>query len=133
MNVKLGKRAFIKVAVVLIIAFFVFNVLWSLSSIGYIMWDVKKGKQRQKRLLCETDFQVLLDACRQLSDRVAAGDLKPQQYNVRMKSHPESSRFPKVILDLEPTHIIINTPRRSDDGTSWRISALWCNSISQGL
>lgn len=109
MNVKLGKRKIIKDAVVLIFAFIVLNVWGYLSSVGYIMWDVRKGKQRQKRLLCETDFQELLDACRRLSDRVAAGDLKPQQYNVRVKPHPESSRFPKAILDLKPTYIIINT------------------------
>ena len=73
------------------------------------MWDVRKGKQRQKRLLCETDFQELLDACRQLSSRVSAGDLKPKQYNVRGKPHPESSRFPQAILDLEPTYVIIDS------------------------
>ena len=108
MNVKLGKRKIIKGVVVLIIAFIVLSVWGYLSSVGYIMWDVRKGKQRQKRLLCETDFQALLNACRQLSNRVAAGELKPQQYNVRGKPHPESLRFPQSILDLEPTYVIID-------------------------
>ena len=109
MNVKLRKRKIMDVAVVLIIAFIVLNVSWFLNPIGYIRRDIRKGKQRQMRLLCDTDFQILLEACRQLSGRVAAGDLKPQQYNVRLKPHPESSRFPKAILDLEPTYVIINS------------------------
>ena len=108
MNVKLRKRKIMDVAVVLIIAFIVLNVSWFLNPIGYIRRDIRKVKQRQMRLLCETDFQILLEGCRQLSDRVAAGDLKPQQYNVRIKPHPESSRFPQPILELEPTYVIIN-------------------------
>lgn len=108
MNVKLRKRKDIKVAAVLVFAFIIFSVSWFLNPLGYIMRDVRKGKQRQMHLLCETDFQVLLKACKQLSNRVAAGDLKPQQYNVHVKPHPESSRFPQPILDLEPTYVIID-------------------------
>lgn len=110
MNVKLrqGKRKITKVAIVLVVAFIIFNIAWFLNPLGYIIRDVGKGKQRQIRLLCETDFQVLLEACRQLSSRVATGDLKPQQYNVRIKPHSEISRFPQPILDLEPTYVIID-------------------------
>lgn len=109
MNVKLRRRKAIKIAVVLVIVFFVLYILWFLSPAGYIMQDIRKGKQRRMYLLCEMDFQVLLESCRQLSNRLAIGDLKPRQYNVRLKPDPESSRFPQPILDLRPTYVIIGT------------------------
>jgi hypothetical protein len=105
---KVRKNLVLKIVIALVIAFIAVNVLGYLSGLGYIIKDVKKGKQREVRLLCETDHHVLLEACRELSRRVTTGDLKPQQYNVRLNPHPEASRFPQAILDLEPTYVIIN-------------------------
>jgi hypothetical protein len=79
MDVKLRKKKVTKVTVFLVFVFIILSVSWFLNPLGYIMRDVSKGKQRQMNLLCETDFQVLLEACRQLSSRVVSGDLKPQQ------------------------------------------------------
>jgi hypothetical protein len=104
---KVSKTLVLKIVAVLILVFIALNALGYLSGVLYIKADIRKGKQRQMRLLCETNYQVLLEACRQLSSRVAAGDLKPQQYNIRLKPNPESSRFPQPILDLEPTYVII--------------------------
>ena len=68
----------------------------------------KERKVLQTRLLCETDYQVLLEACRELSRRVDAGDLKSGRYNIRRHLSLQASQFPKVILDLSPKYVYID-------------------------
>lgn len=107
---KVSKNLILKIVIFLIITLGTLafaSVLYFLYWVRFIKMDVEKGKQRQVRLLCETDYQVLLEACRELSRRVATGDLKPDQYNVRLNPHPAASRFPQPILDLEPTYVAI--------------------------
>ena len=105
---KISRTIVLKTIGILILIFVVVIPSVYLSVPFYIRRDVRQGKQRQVRLLCNTDYHVLLKACRHLSNRVAAGELKPGQYNVRVKSHPKSSQFPQPILDLEPTYFIID-------------------------
>lgn len=107
MTMKVSKSLIVKIVIVLVIVFVALQGLGVLMSLGYMKWDIRKGKERQMRLLCETDYHVLLESCRQLSRRVTTGDLKPGQYNIRLEPNPESSRFPRPILDLEPTYVII--------------------------
>ncbi len=108
-----AKRGTVRnIIIALVIAFVAVNVLGYLSGIGYTIWEVKKGKQRQMCLLCETDFQILLEACRELSRRVITGDLKPDHYGVRLSPHPEASSFPQPILDLKPTYVSIDSKRK---------------------
>ena len=47
---------------------------------------------------------MLLDACRELSERTRKGDLKAGCYWVRRDKDPKASQFqfPQVILDIEP-------------------------------
>lgn len=59
-------------------------------------------QRKRVHLLYKTDHQALLDACRELSRRAAAGDLKHGMYYVRSDSHP-----PQPILDLGPNHVFI--------------------------
>ena len=59
------------------------------------------------RLLYETDHQALLEACRELSRRAAAGDLKPGEYYVRPDRSPQVVTFPEIILDLEPSAVLV--------------------------
>ena len=68
----------------------------------------KERKVLMTRLLCETDHQVLLEACRDLSRRVEAGDLKSGRYYIRNHPYEQASRFPKVILDLQPRYVHID-------------------------
>jgi hypothetical protein len=90
-----------------VIIFCAVGVLMFVSDIGLIVWDIKKGENRETRLLRDTNYQALLEACRELSKRVALGTMKPGQYNIRLKPDPEVARFPKEIINLEPTYVIV--------------------------
>ncbi len=107
---KLDKRMVLKIIVVVGIAFAVGYPLYGLYVIYTLSIEVKKDiQQRQVRLLCETDHEVLLEACRELSGRAARGDLKQGgRYNVRRDRHPKASRFPQPILDLNPSYVYID-------------------------
>lgn len=61
-----------------------------------------------KMRLFETDFEVLLEACRELSNCVIAGDLESGQYYIRTHPERQAEHFPKVILDLSPVHVYID-------------------------
>lgn len=83
------------------------ELLFLLFYPGSISSDARMGQQRQERLLCETNFPALLEGCREISRMYAAGDLKKSHYMIRIEPDPEVSKFPRVILDLEPTYIDI--------------------------
>jgi hypothetical protein len=64
----------------------------------------------QVRLLCKTDHQELLEACREImrDDELMKPGMK---YPVRgAKRRPEISRLPKPILDLEPSAVFTPNP-----------------------
>lgn len=68
--------------------------------------EVKKERQKTVRLLSETDHQALLEACRKLSREIDQGNLlAPYRYLVGFEPSPEITRFPQVILDLEPLFV----------------------------
>jgi len=68
---------------------------------------IRQEKAMQVRLLCKTNYQELLEACRELmrDDEL----MKPgMTYPVRgAKRRPEISRLPQPILDLEPSCVNI--------------------------
>ncbi|MHC4632344.1 MAG: hypothetical protein ACYS9C_13905 [Planctomycetota bacterium] len=103
---KILKGIVIAVVVVLVISAFAVFVLGDaldyLVIRGFVFFGVREAKQMKMRLLCETDHQALLEACRELSRRAAAGDLKHGMYYVRSDSQP-----PQPILDLGPNHVFI--------------------------
>jgi hypothetical protein len=78
-----------------------------ISEVLYLM----RMDARRPELLYETNHKALLDACRELSRKVAAGELEPGRYNTRSGLKPETRRFPQPILDLEPFLVDI-----SEDG-----------------
>lgn len=78
-----------------------------LYTVAFVFHGVWYAERAQVRLLCETDHQVLLEACRELSRRVATGELKPGRYYVRRDRAPEASTFPQPILDLRPSYVYI--------------------------
>ncbi len=65
--------------------------------------DLAEGPNaRQRRLLCETDFQAMLNACRELSRRVASGELEEGPYGL-----PKMSHFPEPIPTLRPSFVTL--------------------------
>ena len=58
--------------------------------------------QAETRLLCETDHQALLSACRELSRQVKSGRRKDGVYE-----DPEVLRFPEPIPSLQPKFVTI--------------------------
>jgi len=91
--------------------------------ITYTMAELDKGYERFTHLLRETDYQALLKACRELPQRVAAGDLEAKTYVLRYnmsrvvwrrRPAPEAASFPKAVLDLDPVLVEINR-----DGRVW--------------
>ena len=102
----------IVVSIVLVIAIAIIYVFHDaldyLLIRGFVFFAIRDAQQRQARLLCDTDFQALLEACRELSRQVATGDLKPGKYRICRDRHPQASRFPKPILDLAPTYVFIH-------------------------
>ena len=81
---------------------------------GAFFWTTIKpitdrADRGQEHLFYETDYEELLAACRELSQRVAEGNLKPRQYHVLWEDpDPNASTFPQVILDLEPSFVHID-------------------------
>ena len=77
---------------------------------GSIIKESVKDRQRLVRLLSDTDHQALLEACREISKEVSAGNVTaPNRYIVRYKPDPEISRFPQIVLDIEPLCIDIHS------------------------
>lgn len=99
------------VAAVVAILLLVFGFLY-LEPIRTIRKLGTEATDRQIRLLCETDYQVLLDACRELAEDVGKGELKPGLYHARANPDPEVSRFPEVIVHLNCTSVEINADGR---------------------
>lgn len=98
------RRIVIVGAIVLALCF----VSWDLYCLRGVWRVISDARQRRVRLLYETDHAALLQACRELSRRVARGDLKPGTYYVRFDPSPEVSRFPKMIVDLVPSYVYID-------------------------
>ena len=109
MKMKVRKNLVLKIVIALVISFAFVYTLYGLYGLYTSMKKVKKDvKQRQARLLYETDHQALLKACRELSRQVARGDLKPGRYSIRRGPDPDISQFPQPILDLAPSYVYID-------------------------
>ncbi len=80
----------------------------------YTLRERYKSNQRLVKLLCDTDLQVLLQACWDLSGRAAAGTLRPTVYSVRRHRAPEVTSFPQAIIDVDPLFVRIEA-----DGRVW--------------
>jgi hypothetical protein len=84
-------------------------------AVGCLVHTWHKSEQRLVHMLSETDYQAVLNACRQLSQRVAAGDLEAKPYRLRsplpwvipVTPAPEAASFPEAILDLDPSVVVV--------------------------
>jgi hypothetical protein len=68
-----------------------------------IRQNIRESDAPRVQLLCETDFPALLGACRELSRRVASGDLKSGTYVT-----PDTTQFPEPIATLRPERVTIS-------------------------
>jgi len=60
------------------------------------------------RILCNTNYVDLLQACRSLTEKFETGELKPGTYKIMIKPDPEVSQFPELLLKLKPNYIHID-------------------------
>lgn len=92
-------------------AVFVVYVVVAVATFVMTMKTISGRADRgQEHLFYETDYEELLAGCRELSRRVAEGNLEPKQYHVFWEDpDPNASTFPQVILDLEPSFVRIDT------------------------
>jgi len=113
---KANRKMILIIAAGLTIVFAGSLVFWYLTDFGrgvrYFLREGKKTKERHVRLLCDTDYQALLEGCRELSRMRSAGELKKSEYMVRNNPEAETLRFPRVILGLEPTYVDIDSEGR---------------------
>ena len=96
------------VAFILVIVSVAYFASQHWDEVLFIWTMAREDRQGHVRLLCKTDHKDLLDACRELSRRVATEDLKDGKYYVRSDPHPEVAGFPKPILDLGPNCVFID-------------------------
>jgi len=104
-------KIIIAVAIAFAIGLLLYNLRWTLWHYLYVRpWiadSVQQTDRMRVRLLCETDHEILLEACNELSRQAKRGELKPGRYNVRRDRYPQVSRFPQPIRALAPSCVYI--------------------------
>ncbi len=89
--------------------------------VAYIAIEHHKIERRLVHLLCETDHQALLEACREVSRRATAGEFEVgRAYAIRR--HPGRYGFPQAILNVDPLFVLID-----GDGVVW-VEMFWAPS-----
>lgn len=73
---------------------------------GFMAWQINRGRMR---IFCETDHEVLLKACRELSQRAGVGRHETRVYEMGLFS---GRSLPRPIRALRPREVIV-----SGDGT----------------
>ncbi len=105
-----------KITTVLQIALFLVITV-SVSALSYFVYKTgtfavkfkNEVRQRQVHLLLQTDHRALLKACRVISDMYKEGELKKSHYQIRFDPDPQVDKFPKIILDIDPTYLDITS------------------------
>ncbi len=112
---KAHKASVNKIVIALIVTFvavFSLYILYSQRFIVLTFIEYQKVKGSRTKLLCKTDHEVLLEACRELSKQVTTGDIKPGMYYIQSNNNPDIVEFPQPILDLKPSYIFIHEDGR---------------------
>jgi hypothetical protein len=99
-----------RIAIGMIVAILVGIALCPIGTMVGLFWF---ARHRRVSLLCRTDHHALLDACRELSKRVASGNLEPgRMYHVLFDADPEAATFPPFIRKLKPTFVFVDRDGR---------------------
>ncbi len=112
MIVKSKSRGVSRTGIVVVILLIAVGLLFGLFVVRTATVEQRSARRRLVRLLSETDYEMLLEACRELSVRAARGHLKPGSYGVRLNAAPEAPDFPQVILAIEPACVLIENDGR---------------------
>jgi len=112
---KVSKTLVLKIVIVLAITF-AFSFFFFLYGpwVNLLTFVIRQKAERSRvQLLCKTNHQDLLKACRKLSKQVEAGHLSPGDYGIRDgRLSREISSFPKQILNLRPNCVYIDKDGR---------------------
>ncbi len=90
-------------ATIAVITVVVIGAIGSYSHYIIAFGAAREVVQAKRRLLCETDHQALLDACRELTRQVRSGQLEAGVYGA-----PEMLRFPEPIPTLRPKFVTLD-------------------------
>lgn len=104
MKMKLGRRHLVLMALTLtlgLLGTLVFApIAGMLVGISRLCRRANRGRER---LFRETDYRELLAACRELSRRVASGELEVRDHWINLADrHARDLSLPQVILNIEP-------------------------------
>jgi len=93
---------------ILIVCLALFS-LWSLVLIHYSTTSgIKQIEEKTVRLMYETDHKALLLAGRKVLEESRIGKWEQQkQYIISTDDDPNITNLPKIILDLNPSYIVI--------------------------
>lgn len=105
-------KVFSRIVVIVVLVLITVSLLSGLLVVRAGVQTRRASHQRLVHLLRETDYQILLSACRELSARAFRGELMPWTYGVRRNPAPETSTFPQVIIDIQPAYIQIEKDGR---------------------
>jgi hypothetical protein len=100
----MSKKKMLVIGIITAIVFGLgYVLLFAMPFISQGMAVGRDAKQARMRLLCETDHQALLRACRQIMREVANGKLKAGVY-----VGEQIAQFPEPIPSLRPNHVAID-------------------------
>jgi hypothetical protein len=96
-------------ALILVIIFFVVSVQIYLPFTKVSRELEKKREEQRIQLLCNTDYQALLETCRDLSKKVESGELEANLYYMSNSIHQTVvSQFSPIILNLNPAYVVLD-------------------------
>lgn len=108
---KVSRRRLVQIAIVMALAFV--GAIVGTPFVRFVVFVRALGltaNRGQDHLFFETDYEELLAACRDLSRRVASGELEARDYFFYSgRDDPQALFLPQVILDIEPSIIRFDT------------------------
>jgi hypothetical protein len=86
-------------SVIVLVVGYVLAVWYEFSRLGAEM------RHNRRQLFFHTDYQALLEACRELSARLATGELEARRYAVRPEDGQPWLELPPMIMQLDPSFV----------------------------
>jgi len=124
---KMSRRRLVWAAIVVVLALVgVFVITPIVRFMAFFRTLARTAKRGRDHLFFETDYEELLAACRELSRRVASGELEARGYFFYSGEHDlQTLSIPQAIRDIEPATIRFDLEYEGDvwielwPGPSW--------------